>query len=365
MKNYIGKYISRTNYMSEGAKKDKNNRIVSVIIPSKRKTFIRHCLASLERQTYPKELFEVIIVSPEPITIESLTSPSIRIRNIVDEKANQAVARNLAEKVAKGDILAFCDDDCILPPDWIKKAIRHFSDSDVATVGGPSIPPLKGVSLREAISGLLMMSFLGAGRHRKAYTPGSEVKARLCSPVEIICANMFVDRYKFREVGGFDGVVPQEEDRLNIKFMKRGYKLIYDPECFNIHHQRPWGLRSIKNIFWLMAGQGLLTAERHYPSSKWYLIPPLFVVGLTLGPFFPFAFLRELYIVLVLIYVITITSETLRLLFRFRKELGGFHRLIVVAVTLPLAFLIHHVVSGVGFLYGFIRRVMTGRGGGR
>jgi glycosyltransferase involved in cell wall biosynthesis len=329
-------------------------RFVSVIIPSKRETLLQHCLSSLEKQTYPTNMFEVIIVSPKPI-LNEIHSPML-VRIIVDDKANQAEARNIAEKIARGDVLAFCDDDCVLPSGWIENALKHFSDNKVATVGGPSIPPLKYVSFREIISGLLMMSFLGTGSHRKAYISGHEIKQRLCNPVEIICANMFVDRYKFREVGGFDEVVPQEEDRLNTKFLKRNYKLIYDPKCYNIHYQRPWGFRAVRNIFWLMAGQGSLTAERRVPSSVLYLVPPFFAIGLVAGPFFfSLTLLRDLYIIFASIYVVSVIAEALHLLFKNRDQLSKVQQLGVL-IILPFVFLVHHIASGFGFLYGFFRR---------
>jgi len=332
------------------------DKFTSVIVPSKRKTLLQSCLASLKKQTYPADMFEVIAISPEKYIEEN--SSSIVIRNIVDSKANQAEARNIAEKSANGEILAFCDDDCILPPNWINNGVQHFSNGDVATVGGPSNPPLENVSSRELLSGLLMMSFLGTGSHRKAYTAASETKPRLCRPVEIICANMFVDRNKFREVGGFDGIVPQEEDRLNTKFIKKGYKVLYDPNCFNIHYQRPYGFRFIRNMFWLMAGQGSLAMSRLSPSSIYYLIPSAFVVGLIVGPFLFFIpHVEFLYILGLIVYAFSVFLEsgrlTLMLKIQKRSKFLAF-------LTLPFVLLIHHIVAGIGFIFGFFRQLLHG-----
>lgn len=337
------------------------SKFVSVIVPSRRGDMLRHCLLSLEKQTYPTDMFEVLVVSREEKTMD--ISSSIVERDIFNKEANQAEARNIAENLAKGEVLAFCDDDCVLPPKWIETGVKHFVESSVSTVGGPSIPPISDASFREVLSGLLMMSFLGTGSHRKAYTPGSETKPRPCGTVDIICANMFVDRVKFREVGGFDRTVPQEEDRLNTKFLDNGYKLIYDPGCYNIHYQRPFGIRAIKNLFWLMAGQGSLTMDRHRPSSIGYLIPPLFAVGLTLGPLlFLFAPLGFVYIASVLVYMISMFAETLHMLYQNGNKLGRLQETKILA-TLPFAFLIHHTVSGFGFLYGFIRRLLSRKNG--
>lgn len=78
-----------------------SHKFVSVIIPSKRENLLQRCLSSLEKQTYPTSMFEVIIVSLKPITNEAYLS--IPVKTIIDEKANQAEARNIAEKIAKGE----------------------------------------------------------------------------------------------------------------------------------------------------------------------------------------------------------------------------------------------------------------------
>jgi glycosyltransferase involved in cell wall biosynthesis len=328
---------------------------VSVIIASKRKTReLQRCLKSLEEQNYPSALVKIIIASVEPFDLKN--EERVPVTNIVCGEVNQAKARNIAETFSKGEILAFCDDDCVLPPDWIKNGAKHFTDSKVAAVGGPTNPPLNNVPFRELISGLLMISFLGTGSHRKAYTAGSETRPRLCNPAEIVCANLFVDRVKFHEVGGFDGIVPQEEDRLNTKFVMNDYKLVYDPDCFNIHYQRPYGFGFIRNIFWLMAGQSSLTMDRFTTSSKWYLIPPLFVIGLTLSPFLlSLPFFKFIFILVAGIYVICVFAETWRLV---SKLMLDNRKRSLTLVTLPFIFLIHHIVSGFGFLFGFLRQFL-------
>jgi glycosyltransferase involved in cell wall biosynthesis len=325
-----------------------------VIIASKRSEALNRCLSSLEKQTYPPDKFEIIVVSPEKCVKENTYRLNLRV--IANANANQAEARNIAEKLANGNILAFCDDDCVLPPNWIENAVRYFSDSKVATVGGPGVPPFTGVSLAELISGSLMVSLLGTGSHKKAYMASAGTKVGNCSPVDLVCANMFVDRAKFIEVGGFEPVVPQEEDRLNTKFVNKGYTLVYDPNCSNTHFQRPWGFRFIRNMFWLMAGQGSLTMDRSAPSSKLYLIPPLFLIGLVTGPIFlSLPIFNFMYTVLIVVYLGGIVAEALRLVLKL--ELNNRQR-VELFFTFPFALFVHHVVSGLGFIFGFCRRFL-------
>jgi len=325
--------------------------LVSVIIPSKRKTLVlQRCLKSLEEQDYPKELFEVIVASPEPLNVND--EGLMNIRTICCGQANQAEARNIAETLSNGEILAFCDDDCVVPSSWIRNGLKHFqNDKSIATVGGPSIPPLHEVSLSEKITGLMMMSFIGTGSHNKAYLR-SKTEAHFCSPTEIICANMFVDRAKFHEAGGFSGTVPQEEDRLNNEFLKRGYRLMYDPECYNTHYQRSYGLGYLKNIFSLAKGRAYLTMEERKAVNKWYFIPSFFVLGLTLGPLlFWVPLMKTVYFWALFLYIVALFSESLKLSFKVQKDK------IPCFVMLPFALFTHHFVFGIGSLYGYLRRI--------
>ena len=321
---------------------------VSVIVPSKRKSIVlQRCLRSLEEQDYPSALLEIIVASVEPQNIKKVGS--ITIRNIWCGQVNQAEARNIAETLSKGEILAFCDDDCVLPSRWIANGIKHFLvDNSVATVGGPTIPPLSGVPFREKISGLLMNSYLGTGSHRKAYLKDRQ-EAHACCPTELICANMFVDRTKFREVGGFDAIVPQEEERLNSKLLKKGYKLIRDPDCFGIHYQRAYGLKYIKNIFWLAMGRARLTVEEPTAINKLYLIPVFFVLGLFTGPFlFWIPLIKIAYISSLVLYTTVLLGESLRLVLKLNKQK------LQTFLALPLCFLIHHLTFGIGSIFGYL-----------
>jgi len=46
--------------------------------------------------------------------------------------------RDIGAREAKGDIIAFIDDDAYPQADWLKNAVRNFSDDTVAAVGGPA-----------------------------------------------------------------------------------------------------------------------------------------------------------------------------------------------------------------------------------
>src|SRR5262245_54525978 len=59
------------------------------------------------------------------------------LRYIFEEKAGLCHARNRGVKEARGEIIAFTDDDCIADHNWIKAIWEEFAnDPELAVLGG-------------------------------------------------------------------------------------------------------------------------------------------------------------------------------------------------------------------------------------
>jgi glycosyltransferase involved in cell wall biosynthesis len=80
---------------------------------------------------------------------------SDRTRQVVDDAAatfpaplhyvfegeqGKAAALNTAIRLARGEIIAFTDDDALVEPDWLDQAGAALADGDAAYVGGPVLP---------------------------------------------------------------------------------------------------------------------------------------------------------------------------------------------------------------------------------
>jgi len=57
-----------------------------------------------------------------------------------DGETGLSAARNLGIKEAKGDIIAFVDDDALPFPDWAEEMVKTYNDGSIIGVTGPAFP---------------------------------------------------------------------------------------------------------------------------------------------------------------------------------------------------------------------------------
>ncbi len=117
---------------------------VSVIIPYYQTPAetLERTLAALEGQTYPRDLFEVVIVddgSDPPLERPSSTPLDVRVVRQERRGFGIARARNTGARAAAHDILLFIDSDCLAEAEWIAAHARwHHAVSDALTFGARS-----------------------------------------------------------------------------------------------------------------------------------------------------------------------------------------------------------------------------------
>ncbi len=101
---------------------------VSVIIPThNRATFLLCTLASVLRQTFAD--FEIIVVddgSTDDTAARVRGLGDARIQLVQQEKQERAIARNTGIRHARGEFVAFLDDDDVWQPDFLAHTLRAF-----------------------------------------------------------------------------------------------------------------------------------------------------------------------------------------------------------------------------------------------
>lgn len=108
-----------------------SQQFVSVIIPTLNDSArLRQCLSMLENQTYPKHLYEVIVVdNNSKEDIKGLVDSFNQARITHENRKGSYAARNKGISIAKGTILGFTDSDCLPAADWVEKGVEKLSET--------------------------------------------------------------------------------------------------------------------------------------------------------------------------------------------------------------------------------------------
>lgn len=105
---------------------------VSVIVPTYHDwERLQLCLDALERQTYPKRKFEIIVVNNDPN--EKPPSGLVLPYNchLLEESIpGSYAARNKGASAAVGDVLSFTDSDCIPQTNWIRQIAEYYANNN-------------------------------------------------------------------------------------------------------------------------------------------------------------------------------------------------------------------------------------------
>lgn len=116
---------------------------ISVVIPTfNRQTVLRQCLAALQIQDYPD--FEVLVVDDGSTdgTDKLIATEFPWVRYFRQANQGQAVARNTGIQAAQGDVVAFTDDDNVVPADWLSRHADGYQRyPNISGVGGRCEPP--------------------------------------------------------------------------------------------------------------------------------------------------------------------------------------------------------------------------------
>ena len=113
-----------------------------IICTYNRKRKLRECLTSIFAVDYPKDNFEVIVVDGGSNDgTEDLLKEFPQIRFTKERRRGLASARNQGARLARGRIVVYTDDDCIVDEKWLAQLIDGFKVSNsIAGVGGPVCP---------------------------------------------------------------------------------------------------------------------------------------------------------------------------------------------------------------------------------
>jgi glycosyltransferase involved in cell wall biosynthesis len=207
----------------------------SVIVPTyNRPTRLNRCLQALAAQTYPREKFEVIVVddeSPTPLAeVTNEFAAKLDVTLISQPRSGPGAARNLGAARARGEFLAFTDDDCEPAPDWLSNLAARFEQTPTHLVGGHTVNGVRENIYSETSQVLLDVVYTHYNLNR---ADGHFFATN----------NVALPAEQFRAIGGFEPSFRFAEDReLCDRWLHHGSELTYAQEVVVRHlHQLSLG----------------------------------------------------------------------------------------------------------------------------
>jgi GT2 family glycosyltransferase len=202
----------------------------TVVVPTcRRPDLLDRCLAALAGQEFDPANCEIVVADDAVCKVtrrqvEGWAGRSaISIRYVAPTVAHgPAAARNVGWRVAKGDIVAFTDDDCIPDPRWLAEGVAAIEN------GG------------EAVSGRVLVPL-------PKWPTDYERDAAGLEKAEFATANCFVLRNVLKHVGGFDEryeMAWREDSDLQFTLLEGGFRIGHAPLAIVVHPIRPapWGI---------------------------------------------------------------------------------------------------------------------------
>ena len=222
--------------------------VVSVIIATRdRAALLTETLDALARQTWPRERVEILVAdngstdgTRAAVEAAAARSGAPAVHYLSISEPGKSFAVNAALARARGDILAFTDDDVLPQPAWIERLAAAFEESGADFVAGRILPRWETSPpawLSPALYGVLAIPDNGGGR-QAIPSPGSAVMP--------IGANMAVRAEVIALIGGLRtdlgklaGTLRTGEDHeFFLRMLGAGFRGTYEPTAV-VHHWVP------------------------------------------------------------------------------------------------------------------------------
>jgi GT2 family glycosyltransferase len=218
----------------------RSGKFFSVVIPTRnRPERLAECLQSIGRLHYPADRFEVIVVDDgsetETEKAVALFRQRLDVTLLRQSHGGPAKARNTGVKQAKGEFLAFTDDDCTPASDWLQTLSRCFTESPDCLVGGRTINGLPDNPYSTTSQVLIdyLYAYHDSVSDRAAFFTSNNLAIRMD---------------QFRRLGGFDGTfsgAAAEDREFCDRCRREGIRVVYAREAV-VYHKHSLTLRT----FW-------------------------------------------------------------------------------------------------------------------
>ena len=179
---------------------------ISVIIAARNEEeFIGRCLNSIITQSYPKHLFEVLVVDDHSTDdtasiINSYSAQNVKLISLKDFTGDdlnsyKKKAIEIAIRQSTGELIVTTDADCFVKENWLKTVAAFYQQHQPVFIAAPvSIDcSNKFIEFFQGLDFMTLQGITGASVHKKIHS--------MCNG-----ANLAYTKKAFEEVGGFAGI---------------------------------------------------------------------------------------------------------------------------------------------------------------
>ena len=253
----------------------------SVVIPTyNRLATLRQTLAALVAQDYAE--YEIIVVDDGSTDgTDAMIAAEFRmVRYLQQANRGPAAARNAGIRAAQGEVIAFTDDDCIPPHDWLTRLADGYARYPHIVGAGGYLEAPADVLLRNRLAQYeYHISHVTYAAGDCEYLGGFECPAGGTN-------SMSYQRSVLTECGGFDESFPYaagEDADLKWRICQRGYQLLYLPT--KVIHLQPYTWQAFRKQQ-ITHGRGAIYFDRKHTQmpSRLRLIMRVVKRGLLFCP---------------------------------------------------------------------------------
>ncbi|PLW79473.1 family 2 glycosyl transferase [Candidatus Woesearchaeota archaeon] len=336
--------------------KDKNPFVTVGVIARNEEKHIGETITNLTKIDYPNDSFEIILVDGNSNDktrdiVKDIAKKSKILIKVVNEKDfgfyGPCFARNLVVKnsSSKAKYVAFTDADCKVEKGWLKNLVEIMESKgkkkDIAGSGGPRLIYDDDPVIAKIIN-FYMSSFLGSG--------GSSAfsKKKIEFAESIANYNAIYKKEILIKIPYDDKLVLSDDNEVNYRIRKKGYKFLYNLDAKVWHHEDP----SIWQFAINMKRYGDNISRptlKHGKLIRWFsVIPSLFLIGLVFGGLLSLIFtpIRYVYLGVIGLYFILVLLNSILMIVSSRCLLG-----ILGIILAP----IQHICYGYGFILGLFK----------
>lgn len=225
---------------------------ISVVVPTynSEKTIVE-CLLALNKQTYPPHEIMVVDGKSTDSTV-TIVKNFENVKLITNKKSHRpGSSRNLGAVAATGEILFFCDSDCIADRRVLGFHVKAYEKrDDISGVKGTIRPITK-----NNVSNFVQKQIMAVEWLRNLNRDGT-IKSYLNT------ANFSIDRIVFLEKRFNEDLTSGEDMELFIRLRKSELKILYEPRSF-VYHPHPTTIEELfKQRKW--HAEGLFELQKIY-----------------------------------------------------------------------------------------------------